>query len=266
MKIDPHGLWSDILTIREFSPLIHNITNYVVMEQTANALLALGASPVMAHASDEAEDMAKIAHSLVLNIGTLSPSWIEGMFLALKMANYKNIPSVFDPVGAGATPYRTNTAKSILACGKLTAIRGNASEILALAGCEHATKGVDSSLQPLACLEQAKELAKQYRCIVSISGEVDLVTNGDLCFTIHNGDPIMTKVTGMGCTATAVTGAFLAIQKDSLLGCIHAAALMGIAGEMAAEKSKGPGSFKIAFVDALSAISLDEIKKRMRVK
>jgi len=266
MKIDPHNLWSDIQAIKKFSPLIHNITNYVVMEQTANSLLAIGASPVMAHALEEVEDMTMNANSLVLNIGTLSSSWIQAMLLAIKMANGKGIPIVFDPVGAGATPYRTQTAKSILNHGSITVIRGNASEIVALQGDQCLTKGVDNTLNPCDCIEKAKALAIERKCTVSMSGKTDVVTNGASVFLIHNGHTLMSKVTGMGCTSTALTGSFLSVNRDPLLSAMHAAILMGIVGDIAAQNSNGPGSFKIAFTDALHAISLEEIVKHMHVE
>ncbi len=266
MRIDPHGVWVDIQAIKKCSPLVHNITNYVVMEQTANSLLAIGASPVMAHALEEAEDMAMIANSLVLNIGTLSSSWVKGMMLALKAANSKNIPSVFDPVGSGATPYRTSVANSILNHGAITAIRGNASEVVSLNGSQSFTKGVDSSLNASDYIEQAKTLALKNKSIVWMSEKTDVVTNGLILILIHNGHPLMGRVTGMGCTATAITGAFLAVNQDPLLGCAHAAVLMGITGEIAAKKGEGPGSFKLAFIDTLYNISLNEIEERMRVE
>jgi hydroxyethylthiazole kinase len=266
MQINPKSVWSDIQTIKKTSPLVHNITNYVVMENTANGLLAIGASPVMAHAVDEVEEMAKIANSLVLNIGTLSPLWIQGMMLALKAANSKGIPVVLDPVGAGATPYRTETAHSILNHGRVTTIRGNASEITSLEGSHisSASKGVDSLLNASDCHDQAKILASKSRCAVWMSGETDVITEGQLSLLIHNGHPLMSKVTGMGCLATAITGAFLAVNHNILLGCAHAAIFMGIVGEIAATKCKGPGSFKFEFIDTLYTLSLDHIEERIR--
>ncbi len=266
VQIDALGVWSDIQAIKKFSPLIHNITNYVVMEQTANSLLSIGASPVMAHALDEVEDMVMIANSLVLNIGTLSPPWIKGMLLALKAANSKGIPIVFDPVGSGATPYRTRAALLILNHGAITAIRGNTSEVLSLNGNQILTKGVDSLLNASDYLQQAKALALKKKCVVCMSGKIDVVTNGQSLVLIHNGHHLMEKITGMGCTATAITGAFLSVNQDPLLGCAHAAILMGIVGEIAAKRQKGPGSFKLAFIDALYNISFKEIEERIGVE
>lgn len=265
MKLDPKGVWSDIQAIKKFSPLVHNITNYVVMESTANGLLAIGASPVMAHAVDEVEDMIKIANSLVLNIGTLSPAWIQAMILSLKAANSKGIPVVLDPVGIGATPYRTKTTHSLLAHGKVTAIRGNASEIASLTDSQITTKGVDSLLNAVDCHDQARGLASKSKCIVWMSGATDVITDGKLSILVHNGHPLMSKVTGMGCMATAITGAFLVINQDTLLGCAHAAISIGIAGEIASINCKGPGSFKLEFIDALYNLSLDQIEERIRL-
>lgn len=266
MRIDPHSVWIDIQAIKNFSPLVHNITNFVVMEQTANSLLAIGASPVMAHALEEAEDMTMLANSLVLNIGTLSSSWVDAMFLALNAARSKNIPIVFDPVGAGATSYRTNVASTILSHQAVTVIRGNASEIVSLNERICSTKGVDSTTDTCLHLKQACALALKYKCIVWMSGKTDIVTDGLASALIHNGHPLMSKVTGMGCTATAITGAFLSINPNPFMGCIHAAILMGVAGEIASEMVKGPGSFKLAFTDALFNISLKDLKKRTNLE
>lgn len=255
MKIDKRQLWADLQAIRELSPLIHNITNYVVMEQTANGLLAIGASPVMAHAIEEVAEMASMASSLVLNIGTLSPSWVEGMTIALETANQRKIPVILDPVGAGATAYRTETVRTLLRQGIFAAIRGNPSEIASLCGHLSKTKGVDSTLTSGECVEEAKRLASENRCVVWMSGATDLITDGTSHLFVHRGDPLMAKVTGMGCTATAITGAFLAVNNDPLLGSAHAALLMGVAGEMAAKKASGPGSFIPAFIDQLHTLS-----------
>ena len=265
-KISSQSLWSDIEAIRKSAPLIHNITNYVVMDQTANSLLALGASPVMAHALEEVAEMISIASSLILNIGTLSPTWVEAMLRALAAAHVKKIPIVLDPVGAGATAYRTCTAHAILNQGGITAIRGNAAEILSLVENQNLTKGVDSLIDSAEYLEQAKSLALAQKCIVWMSGKTDAITNGQSMILVHNGHALMAKVVGIGCTASAITGAFLAVNPDPLLGCAHASVLMGIAGEIAAEKGGGPGSFKLAFIDALYNVRPEDIQKRMRVE
>lgn len=266
MFIDPKAVWADIQTIRNQSPLIHNITNYVVMEQTANCLLAIGASPIMAQAVEEVAELAGKANCLVLNIGTLSPIWVEGMHLALKAAETKCVPVVFDPVGSGATKYRTEVSQSLLKEGGITAIRGNASEILSLNEQHHFGRGADSHLNPFDYLEEAKEVARTYQCIVWMSGETDVITDGKTAIFVSNGHAIMKRVTGMGCTASALTGAFLAINPQALAGCVHAAILMGIVGELTAIKREGPGSFKTAFIDTLYQISFKDIEARICVE
>lgn len=265
MQIDPKGVFADVQAIRKSSPLVHNITNYVVMESTANGLLAIGASPIMAHALNEVEDVASLADSLVLNIGTLSPTWVQAMLLAVKAAKLRRIPIVLDPVGAGATSYRTETAQEILK-EKITAIRGNGAEIASLVGSRGQAKGVDSLVQAIEVQEKAKILALCNGCVVWMSGPIDVVTDGRSIVFVHNGHPRMTRVTGMGCIATALTGAFLAVNQNVFLGCIHAAVVMGIVGEIAAAESQGPGSFKVAFLDVLSSLSLSEIEETMRVE
>lgn len=266
MQIDAQGVWIDIQAIKNKSPLIHNITNYVAMEHTANSLLAIGASPVMAHALEEVEAMVTHANSLVLNIGTLSPIWIQAMLLALKTANTRNIPIVFDPVGVGATPFRGETAQAILHQNSVSVIRGNASEIVSLNEQQVVSKGVDSLISTSDHSDQATDLAFKRKCIVWMSGETDIITDGKSTFLVYNGHPLMPKVTGMGCAATAITGAFVAVNKNLFLACAHAAILMGIAGEMAAENCAGPGSFKVAFIDALYNLSFNDIEERIRVK
>lgn len=266
MQIEVEKIWLDIQAIKKNSPLIHNITNYVVMEQTANALLASGASPIMAHAIEEVEEMALMANALVLNIGTLSAHWITGMELAVKAAKKRCIPIVLDPVGAGATKYRTQAATSLLKLGSISAVRGNASEIAALGGnCGH-IKGVDSQINSYEHQDQAKKFALDHQNVVWMSGETDVVTDGKRVILVSNGHPIMTKVTGVGGIASAITGAMLAVNPDKLLGCAHAAVFTGIAGEIAAYKSNGPGMFLSAFFDALYLMTKCDLDKRIKVK
>lgn len=249
--INAKTISADVSAVREKSPLVHNITNFVVMNNTANALLAIGASPVMAHAVEEVADMAAIASALVINIGTLSPQWVEGMIKAGKAATAKGIPVVFDPVGVGATPYRNEVATQIIETCKPTVIRGNASEIMALAKENVATKGVDSTVATNTALDAAKGLAVQTGAVVVISGAEDFITDGKQVISIKNGVPMMSKVTGMGCTATALLGAFAAVNPNAMMAAAHGMAVMGICGEMAAKQSAGPGSLQMHFIDAL---------------
>lgn len=257
-------IWEDIGTIRSDGPLVHNITNFVVMDVTANALLALGASPVMAHAIEEVEDMVGIASSLVLNIGTLSEPWIEAMFKAAAAAKRRGLRVVFDPVGAGATPYRTKTSRRIMDEIQPAILRGNPSEIMALVSSRAQTKGVDTKYASEKAVEAAFEITDKYHCVVSISGAVDRIISGNKIIKTANGHPLMPKVTGLGCTASALTGAFAAVNPSPFEAAATAMAVMGIAGEMAAEKAKGPGSFRFHFIDVLYRIEENDIRSRLR--
>lgn len=261
-----YNLKENLEILRAKSPLVHNITNYVVMNFTANALLAAGASPVMAHAVEEVEDMVSIAGALVINIGTLSPHWVDGMALALKKAKALNVPIVLDPVGAGATPYRNKVLQRLLSVAAPTIIRGNASEIMALAGLDIQTKGVDSTVQVTDSLGAAQQLSAKYGSVVSVSGPADLIVAGDKIAYVHNGVPLMTRVTGMGCTASALAGAFAAIQPDPFDAAVSAAVMMGISGQLAAEKSNSPGTFQVAFLDALFNISSEELARSAKIQ
>ncbi len=263
--MEERSLWRDVEQIRAEAPLVHSITNYVVMNTTANALLALGASPVMAHAIEEVSEMVSIARVLVINIGTLSSSWIEAMLLAGGEARRRSIPVVFDPVGSGATRFRTTTAHRILREIGPAILRGNASEIRSLAHEEQATKGVDSTHTPEQTLEAARILSDFCGCTVAMSGATDIIVARDSLARVFNGHPMMPRVTGMGCTATALVGAFAAVNPSPFQAAVNAMALMGIAGEMAAEHAEGPGSFQANFMDALYSIRQSDIELRLRV-
>ncbi len=263
--MEHRSLWRDIEQIRAEAPLVHSITKYVVMNTTANALLALGASPVMAHAIEEVSEMVSIARVLVINIGTLSSSWIEAMLRAGGEAKRRSIPVVFDPVGSGATRFRTTTAHRILRETGPAILRGNASEIRSLVHDEQATKGVDSTHTPEQTLEAARILSDLCGCTVAVSGATDIVVAGDYIVRIFNGHPMMPRVTGMGCTATALAGAFAAVNPSPFQAAAHAMALMGIAGEIAAEHAEGPGSFLANFMDALYSIRQSDIECRLRM-
>lgn len=265
MPIKPEEVFKDVEKIRETAPLVHNITNYVVMNTTANALLSIGASPVMAHAVQEVEAMASIAGALVINIGTLSEEWIKSMFKAAQTAASKKIPIVLDPVGAGATAYRTQTANELIKTAAPSIIRGNGSEIMALCDSGQATKGVDSTSESDQAISAARTLSKQTGCTVCITGQTDYIVSVDNLITVKNGHPMMPRVTGLGCTATAVCGAFAAINPDFDKAAAHAMAVMGIAGEMAGETAKGPGTLQLNFIDALYRISRTEIERRLKV-
>ena len=260
------GIWRDVERIRADAPLVHNITNYVVMNTSANALLALGASPVMAHAIEEVRDMAGLASALVINIGTLSGPWIASMSAAIAAAKKRGIPIVLDPVGAGATPFRTETALRLLSEGPPAILRGNASEIRALHTTEGATKGVDSRHASEDALEAARSLSRFRGCVVCVSGAVDLIVHGDETIRVMNGHPMMPRVTGLGCTASALVGAFAAVNPSPFRAAAHAMAVMGIAGEMAAEGAPGPGTLQVRFLDALYTLSEKDIVDRLKLE
>lgn len=257
-------IWKDIKEIRGDAPLVHNITNFVVMEVTANALLAIGASPVMSHALEDVEDMVNIASSLVLNIGTLSEPWIEAMFRAGEAARRRGLRIVFDPVGSGATRYRTETSLRILEELQPAIIRGNASEIMSLVTSQTVTKGVDSRYGSDKAMDAAFRLTDKYRCVVSVSGAVDRIVFQNEIIKIANGHEMMPRVTGLGCAATALTGAFAAVDPSPFEAAAAAMAVMGIAGEIAAEKAQGPGSFRVRFIDALHAIGENDLRTRLQ--
>jgi hydroxyethylthiazole kinase len=253
--------------VREKKPLIHNITNYVVMNYTANALLACGASPVMAHAIDEVEEMVALAGALVINIGTLSPPWIEAMLKAGKRANALKVPVILDPVGSGATKLRTDTAKRIMKEISIQVLRGNASEVLSLGEDRMvSTKGVDSVHTVDQATETAMSLAVNLKTTLAITGAVDLITDGRQVLRVENGHPLMGCITGTGCTATAMIAAFLAVDPDPLEATATGLSYFGLAGEMAAARASAPGSFQIALLDALFLMKEEELKAGAKIR
>jgi len=252
--------------VRKNKPLIHNITNFVVMNYTANALLAMGASPVMAHAPNEVEQMVSFAGALVLNIGTLTDDWIDSMIKAGEKATELKTPVILDPVGSGATSLRTESAKKIINETNISVIRGNASEILSLKKSDSKTKGVDSIHSVEDAAHTAKILAKNLQTTLAITGSVDLVTDGDRTVHVSNGHPLMSCVTGTGCTATAVIGAFLAVDKDPFSATATALAFFGLAGEIAGKKAQAPGNFMIEMLDALYLITPEKLQSGCRIE
>ncbi|WP_078548838.1 hydroxyethylthiazole kinase [Litchfieldia alkalitelluris] len=247
--------------LKSQSPLVHNITNVVVTNFTANGLLAIGASPVMAYAIEEVSDMVKIAGALVLNIGTLTSVNIESMIVAGKAANDMNKPVIFDPVGAGATPFRTETAKRILEEVKVSVLRGNAAEIANIIGEDWAIKGVDAGTESGDVVKLAQQAASHLNTNVVITGKRDVITDSKETYIVENGHPILTKVTGTGCLLTSVIGAFSAVEKDLLKAATSAVTCYGIAAQLAAKTTvdKGPGSFQVEFLDQLSQLTTDNI-------
>jgi hydroxyethylthiazole kinase len=252
--------------LREAKPLVHQITNYVVMNETANATLALGALPVMAHAREEVEEMAAISGALVLNIGTLSPSWVEAMLLAGHAANDHGVPVVLDPVGAGATKYRTETAKRILAEVHVAVLRGNAGEIATLVGVAAEVRGVESIGETGDTAELARGAGAQLGLVASVTGPVDHVSDGATVVAIANGDPLLGSITGTGCMSSALTGCFLAVNRERPLeAAAEALIAFGVAGEDAARSASGPGSFHVALYDSLAALDPATLDGRSRV-
>ena len=264
-------LWSDLVAVREHSPLVHCVTNLVVINFNANVLLAAGASPVMAHAHEEVRDMAGIAQALVLNIGTLDPYWVESMKLALAAAAARGIPCVLDPVGAGATPYRNTALEGLLAVAMPTVIRGNGSEIMSMAGAAGKTRGVDSGAAADDALGAARALAARSEGVVCVSGETDHILDaGRRWARLSNGHPWMTRITGVGCSATALVGAFCAVQPDAWRATTAAMAFLGVAGEVAAEKTLarglGVGSMAVQLLDELQLLDKASFTARLKLE
>jgi hydroxyethylthiazole kinase len=236
------------------------------MNETANATLALGALPVMAHAREEVEEMAAIAGALVLNIGTLSPAWVDAMLLAGRAANAHGVPVVLDPVGAGATTYRTETAKRILGEVQVAVLRGNAGEVATLVGVEAEVRGVESIGAGGDPADLAREAARTLGLVASVTGPVDHVSDGERVIEVANGDPLMASITGTGCMSTALTGCFLAVNRERPLeAAAEALVAFGVAGEDAARGAKGPGSFHVALYDALAALDPATLDQRAHV-
>ena len=251
--------------LRERKPLVHQITNYVVMNETANATLALGALPVMAHAREEVEEMAALAGALVLNIGTLSPHWVDAMIAAGRAANEHGVPVVLDPVGVGATRYRTDTARRILDEVAVTVVRGNAGEVATLVGVDAEVRGVESIAAGGDAGELARAAARQFGAVASVTGAVDHVSDGEAVAAIANGHELLASITGTGCMSSAVTGCFLAVAESPFDGAVEALVAFGVAGEDAARVARGPGSFHVALYDALAALEPATLSGRAKV-
>lgn len=251
------NLFDLITKMRQKQPLVHNITNVVVTNFVANGLLSIGASPVMAYAKEEVADMAAIADALVLNIGTLSTDEVEAMIIAGKAANSAGTPVVFDPVGAGATAYRTEMSQKILKEVKVDIIRGNAAEVANLIGEKSMIKGVDAVQDQKDSVKLAEKAANLLNCAVVITGKIDVISSFGKTNLVANGHPLLTKVTGTGCLLSSVVAAFAAVEKNFVTASTVAVSAYGIAAEKAANltEHKGPGSFQIEFLDQLSQLT-----------
>ena len=252
--------------LRSAVPLVQNITNYVVMNNTANALLAVGASPVMVHAKEELNDVVPLASAVVINIGTLSPYWIEGMLQAAELAREHKKPWVLDPVGAGISGLRNQALKRLLHLNPMV-IRGNASEILALDNFGRAGgKGVDSTESSDAALNAARELNRRYGSIVCVSGEIDYIVSGDRIARVANGDPLMQKVTGLGCTSSALIGAFIGLGQNAFEEAVSGVAVTSLAGQLAAGKSDGPGTLQLHLYDCLYNLDQETLDTHLKLE
>jgi len=261
-SIDPAA---HLTRVRETSPLVHNITNHVAMNSMANVLLAIGASPAMVHAREEAAEFTALAGALTINIGTLSPHWVDAMEASAMAARETGRPWVLDPVAVGATRYRRETGARLLALSP-EVIRGNASEIIALAGQAGGGRGVDSTDPADAALAAARRLAHQTGGVVAVTGEVDLVTDGRRLARLQGGHPLMPRVTTLGCALTGVVAAFLTGVEDRFEATVSALACYAVAGEVAGDVAQGPGSFAVAFLDALYHLDGETLAARARLE
>ena len=264
MKTKPYA---DLFArVREKRPLVHHITNYVTVNDCANITLCAGGAPVMADAPEEAAEMAAVADALVLNIGTLNAAQIESMVLAGRMANERGIPVILDPVGAGATRFRTETAQRLLEDLKVTVLKGNAGEIGIIAGAGAVVRGVDSHGVSGDPVTIARRLAKTLGCTVAVSGATDIVTDGKTTLLVENGHPMMGSISGTGCMAASVIGTFCAGSEDPLTASAAAFAALGLAGERAAVVAKGPFSFKTALFDKLANLTPQDLASGARIR
>jgi len=251
--------------IREQRPLVHNITNFVVMNDTANALMHIGAAPVMAHAPEEVEEMVALAGALVLNIGTLSREWLGAMIIAGRAANARNIPVILDPVGAGATRFRTESSLRLLEAVNVQILRGNPGEIATLAGISAQVRGVDSVAAAAGSREIARTAAAKFGLTAVVTGAEDVIADERGSLLVGNGHPLMAELTGTGCMASALIGAFAAANADPVVSALGALAGFGIAGEKAAVKAMVPGSFRVALMDELYLLTAEDILAGARV-
>lgn len=255
-------------TLQSRKPLIHNITNYVTVNDCANIQLAIGASPVMADYLPDALDITSISSALVINMGTLNAGTVESMIACGKQANTVDIPVIFDPVGAGASRYRNDAARRILDEVQIAAIRGNLSEISFIAGWSSSTKGVDVSESDAGndSTVIAQTVSQKYDCTVGITGAVDVIAYHERIVYIHNGDPLMSRITGTGCMASALIGAYAGVTKDYFLAACAGICTMGIAGDIAYERAgaTGTGSFHSAIIDAVSTLGDTIILERAK--
>jgi hydroxyethylthiazole kinase len=267
IEISAYSIWTDLQTIREKVPLVYNITNSVVQDFTANALLALGASPIMSDSIEEAAELVAVSDVLNLNIGTPNQRSIATMIEANKAAHQLGKPVVLDPVAVGATRLRRKLIEDLLLSGIPTIVRGNLAEISVLAGLEWGGKGVDAAADLNFPGEIVRAAAQKIGSVVVGTGKIDYVSDGKRLISIANGHPFMTRVTGMGCVATSIVAAFLPVQPIVLVAAVHAMAFTGLAGELAAEHpgTQGAGTFRVSFLDSFDKMGPQYMEAKIRV-
>lgn len=265
-QIMENDIYHLLTQVRAKSPLVQNITNFVVMNNTANALLALGASPIMVHAEEELEEVLSFCNSLVINIGTISKPWANNMVEAAKLANKLGKPWVLDPVGAGISKLRNETLETLVQL-KPTVIRGNASEIMALQNFNNtSSKGVDSTESSSTALQAGQILNRETGAIVCISGAIDYVISKEEITEVSNGSAMMTKVTGLGCTASAITATFIGLGNNPYEEAVAGITITSLAGELAAKISKGPGTLQLNLYDTLYNLAKEQILGNLKLK
>lgn len=254
---------------RQQTPLVHHITNYVTVNDCANATLAMGGSPIMADDVREAEDIVRISAALVLNMGTLNEDAVSAMLAAGAAANAAGKPVIFDPVGAGASALRNQTVQRILENLHITVLRGNISEVRFVAGCAAATKGVDAAdadgMTDTQAAALARQVAQQLHCTVAITGAVDYISDGQRCFALHSGTPALAKVSGTGCMCNSLIASLAGATSDALVAAIGGVLCMGIAGELAQDHSRGSGSFRVGLIDELSRMDGATLTERAKL-
>lgn len=251
--------------LRQKSPLVLALTNSVVQPITANLLLAVGAAPVMLNDSDECEDLLRsCANAMLINLGTLSKQQAETMRRAVATANTVQTPWVLDPVAVGLLRFRTEFAREILSL-RPSVIRGNASEILALAGYDGKPRGPESTSASRDAVDAAKELAVETNAVVLVTGEIDYITDGVSVVALSNGHPMMTRVTGVGCAMGALTAACVAAAGSAFSGALASAAIMGLAGEIAFERAQAPGTFAATLLDVFYEISPETLRSHSKI-
>ena len=260
-ELDIIGEASELLIrIKEYRPLIHHITNYVTMNDCANAVLAIGGSPIMAKDPSEAEEVAAMSKALVLNMGTPDNNNFRSMLLAGKKAKEMNIPVIFDPVGAGTTSFRREICCKLLSDIKPDVIRGNISEIMYLAGKDRYSCGVDSNWDIDNAVGIVQGLAKGLNCVVAATGREDLVSDGSTAYIINNGHEMLSKITGAGCMTSSIVGTFCSMTEDYLTGAVGGVMVMGISGQLANAclmPNEGIGMFKVRLFDSMYNLNRD---------